>query len=160
MAKALTRDQLQSRKEKAVRFVFNVLNDSERAEEIEDESLEDYATRRKIEIVGNPSGGKMSRIKAFNPRPMLNPQRQVKEKNPQAGRSELLARIRELQQENDQLQDTLDKVADLAAAPEDERDEDQDELVDKLNDIIDTVSALDEGDHGKHDTEEDDAGEE
>jgi hypothetical protein len=44
---ALTRDQLQSRKENAVRFIHDVLGDSDRAEEIEDESLEGYAERRK-----------------------------------------------------------------------------------------------------------------
>jgi hypothetical protein len=38
--KALTRTQLQSRKEKAVRFTRDVLGDPERADEIADESLE------------------------------------------------------------------------------------------------------------------------
>jgi hypothetical protein len=46
--KALTREQLQSRKDKAVRFVRDVLDDSERASEIEDEDLEDYAERKKL----------------------------------------------------------------------------------------------------------------
>ena len=69
--------------------------------------------------------------------------------NPRWGRAELLARIRELQEENDQLQDTLDRVADLAAAPEDGSDESHDELVDKLNDIIDTVTG--EEDYGEDD---------
>lgn len=102
----------------------------------------------------------MAKVKVVNPRRVSNPRGQIQQANPQAGRSELLARIRELQQENDQLQDTLDKVADLAAAPEDGSDEDHDELVDKLNDIIDTVSALDEEGHDEDDTEEDDSGEE
>ncbi len=44
--KALTRDQLQSREEQAVRFVRDVLGDADWAEEIADESLEDYAARR------------------------------------------------------------------------------------------------------------------
>ena len=46
MAKELTREQVQSRKDKAVRFTENVLDDPDRADEIADESLEDYAERR------------------------------------------------------------------------------------------------------------------
>jgi hypothetical protein len=42
----LTRDQLQARKEKAIRFTQDVLGDPDRAEEIAEESLEDYAERR------------------------------------------------------------------------------------------------------------------
>jgi hypothetical protein len=49
-----------------------------------------------------------------------------------------------LQAENDELQDKLDRVADLAEAPEDDCDESHDELVDKLNDIIDVVAPEDE----------------
>ena len=138
----------------------DVLDDPERANEIADEPLEDYAERRKIQIVGNPRGGSMA-IRVFNPRRVSNPRQQMKQANPQAGRSELLARIRELQQENDQLQDTLDKVADVAAAPEDGREESHDELVDKLNDIIDAVAPSEEADQGDgEESEEEDPGEE
>jgi len=158
--KTLTRKQLESRKEKAERFLRDVLDDPERADDIADESLEDYAEGRQIQIAGNPRGGTMARIKVVNPHRVSNPRPQTRQENPQAGRSELLARIRELQEENDRLQDTLDKVGDLAAAPEDGKDEDHDELVDKLNDIIDTVSALDEEDQDKDETEEEASGEE
>jgi hypothetical protein len=57
--KSLTREQLQSRKELAVRFTRDVLGDPDRAEEIADESLEDYADRRKIQIA-NPTKGRMA----------------------------------------------------------------------------------------------------
>ena len=40
--KSLTRDELESRKEKAVRFTQDVLGDPDRAEDIADESLEDF----------------------------------------------------------------------------------------------------------------------
>lgn len=50
MSQALTRKQLRSRKDKAVRFVQDVLDDPDRAEEIEDESLHRYAERCKIEL--------------------------------------------------------------------------------------------------------------
>ncbi len=50
----LARDQLQSRKDKAIRFVRDVLGDPNRAEEIAEESREDYAARRKIQVA-NPT---------------------------------------------------------------------------------------------------------
>jgi hypothetical protein len=146
--KTLTREQVEGRKEKAVRFVRDVLGDSDRADEIADENLEDYANRRNIQILANPHGGSMARVRLINPPHVSNTQRRTMQANPQSGRAELLARIRELQEENDQLQDKLDKVADLAAAPEDGRDEEPDELVDALNDIIDVVAPSEDEDEG------------
>jgi hypothetical protein len=49
----LTREQLQSRKDKAVRFVRDVLDDPERASDIEDEDLEDYAVRKKVVLTNS-----------------------------------------------------------------------------------------------------------
>ena len=46
--KTLTRKQLESRKAQAVRFTRDVREDDDRADEIEDESLEDYAEDRHI----------------------------------------------------------------------------------------------------------------
>jgi hypothetical protein len=40
--KFLTREQLEGRKEKAVRFTRDVVGDPDRADEIAEESLEDY----------------------------------------------------------------------------------------------------------------------
>lgn len=51
--KTLTREQLQSRKDQAARFTRDVVGDPERAEEIEGESLDDYAEHRKIRL-SNP----------------------------------------------------------------------------------------------------------
>ena len=48
--KVLTSDQLESRMERAVRFTRDILGDPDRADEIADESLEDYAERRKLQI--------------------------------------------------------------------------------------------------------------
>jgi hypothetical protein len=101
--KTLTRKQLEGRKEKAVRFVRDVLEDPERADEIEDESLEHYAQRRKIS--------------------MVNPRR----KPIMATKEGLKDRIRELEEENDDLQDQLDKIADIAAPIEDNDDDRGDE---------------------------------
>ena len=99
MPKTLTLKQLEGRKEKAVRFVRDVLEDPERADEIEDESLEHYAERRKIHMV-NPGRT-----------PIM------------ATKEDLKDRIRELEEENDDLQDQLDKIADIAAPIEDDNDD-------------------------------------
>lgn len=101
--KILNRKQLENRKEKAVQFVRDVLGDPERADEIDDESLESYAERRKIKMVSNPHGGHM------------------------ATKEELNERIQELEQENDALQDQLDNIADIAAPIEDEEDSERDD---------------------------------
>ena len=108
IVKRLTRDQVEARKEKAVSFVQDVLDDPERADEIEDESVEDYAERRKFEIV--------------------NPRRRPRT---MASKAELQERIEELESENEELQSRLDEVLDIVAPPEDDaeggEDEDSDE---------------------------------
>ena len=105
--KHLTRAQLQSRKKKAVRFTRDVLEDPERAEEIADESLEDYAERRRIQIT-NPS----RRRKAIMARTK--------------SKAELEAENADLKEENEELQEQLDTIADIISPP----DEDEDENVD------------------------------
>jgi len=104
--KQLTHDQLQGRKEKAVRFVREVLGDPERAEEIAEESLEDYAQRRKIQLL-NP----------FMRRNAIMATTRSK--------AELEAEIADLKDENEELQDQLDAIADIVA-PEDEDDDSTD----------------------------------
>jgi len=106
--KQLSREQLQSRKEKAVRFVHDVLGDPDRAEEIAEESLESYAERRKIQVI-NPN---------------------TRRKGSMATKRELETQIRELENENEELQDQLDAVADIVSPEEDEDDEEGDELPD------------------------------
>lgn len=106
--KALTRAQLQSRKEKAVRFVRDVLGDPDRAEEIADESLEDYATRRKIQIT-NPSKRRNAIMATTK------------------SKAELEAENADLKEENEELQDKLDAIADVVATDEEDDELGQDE---------------------------------
>ena len=89
--KTLTRKQLDARKAQAVRFVRDVLGDDDKADDIEDESLEDYAEHRHIKIT-NPKGVTH----------MAAPTRQ-----------ELLDRIEELETENEDLQSRLDEISDI-----------------------------------------------
>ena len=98
--KSLTRQQLEKRKTQAVRFVRDVLGDEDRAADIEDESLEEYAERRRIQLT-NPKGA----------RHMAAP-----------SRHELLERIDELETENEELQSQLDEIADIVAPPEEDEE--------------------------------------
>jgi hypothetical protein len=93
----LTGEQLQSRKGRAVRFVRDVSGDPDRAAEIEDEDLDDYADRRRILLANfngdaNMANDGNSRTKA-----------------------DLLDEIDQLQQENQDLQDQLDAIADIVS---------------------------------------------
>ena len=106
--KSLTREQLTARKEQAVRFTRGALGDPDRADEIADESLDDYAERRKIPIT-NPT----IRRTAIMPRGKT--------------KAELEAEIEELQAENQELQDQLDAVADIVSPDDGEEDEDDDD---------------------------------
>jgi hypothetical protein len=103
--RTLTRQQLESRKAKAVRFTRDVLDDDDRADEIEEESLEDYAERKRIRLA-NPEGVR---------------------KMPVPTRRELMERIEELEGQNEDLQSKLDEIADLVAPDEEEETEDEDE---------------------------------
>jgi hypothetical protein len=54
LKKYQTLDQVESTKDKAVRFLRDVLHDDTRADEVEDEDPEDYAERKGI-VITNPS---------------------------------------------------------------------------------------------------------
>jgi hypothetical protein len=110
--KALTREQLAKRKEKAVRFVRDVREDDELADEIEDESLEDYAEHRHVRLL-NPSRKIPRKSEDFSPERRSKPM-------PVPTRRELQERIEELESENEDLQSRLDEIADLVAPEEEE----------------------------------------
>jgi hypothetical protein len=101
--KSLTLSQLESRKAQAVRFTRDVLGNSDRADEIEDESPEDYANSRGIQII-NPSK-KRNAIMAKG-----------------KTKAELEAEIADLQEENDQLQDALAAIADIVSPHDSDND--------------------------------------
>jgi hypothetical protein len=101
LVKALTREQAQARKDKAVRFVRNVLDDPDRADEIEDEDLEDYAQRRKFRLTNQGRHTTM----AGNGDPRTK---------------------QELLDEIDDLQSQLDAIYDIVVPADEEEDEDKD----------------------------------
>ena len=100
--KQLTYDQVAGRKDKAARFVRNVLGDSDRADEIEDEDVDDYAERRKIEVLENPQRKAMTN-------------------------KELQERVRELEEENQDLNERLDEIGDLVGSDDSDDDADSDD---------------------------------
>ena len=88
-----------------MRFTRNVLDDDDRADEIEDESLEDYAERRHITIT-NPKGVMR----------MATPTRR-----------ELLERIEELENENADLESRLDEIAGIVGEEDDDEGSEEEE---------------------------------
>jgi hypothetical protein len=120
VAKQLTRAQVQSRKDAAVRFLEDVKDDPDRASEVEDESLEDYAARRHFDIIDNPR------------------KRSLEVANANMSKDELLDYIDELESENSDLQDTLDSIQDLVSPPADDDDTGEDgDVVDNVSDYSD-----------------------
>jgi hypothetical protein len=117
MMKPLTRAQLEGRKEKAVRFTRDVLGDPARASEIEAESLDDYAERRKVKLINSSD-----RKTTIMPRTTKT-------------KAYLAAELAEVQDENEELRDQLGVIADIVApADEDEDDDDDDESDDDEED--------------------------
>ena len=51
--KQLTREQAQAPKDAAVRFVDNALDDPDWADQIPDEDLEDWAARKKLQLINS-----------------------------------------------------------------------------------------------------------
>jgi hypothetical protein len=106
--KLKTLDQVEAMKAKAVRFTRDVLGDDLRAEEIEDESPEDYAERKRIEIVEpNP----------LRKRYACMPTGPTK--------ADLEARIEELEAENEELQERLNSISEIVNGEEEDDSEDE-----------------------------------
>ncbi len=110
--KQLTREQIQGRKDKAVRFAETVLGDPERAQEIREESLEDYAARRRFAIANPRRRGTMAR-------------KTVKDYRSEV--ADLKDQIADLEEENEALQDQLDQVAEIVTPEDEDGDEEEDE---------------------------------
>ena len=96
----LSREQLERRKAQEVRFTRDVVGDADRADEIEDESLESYAERRKFQIT-NPRRGAMKT------------------------RQQLLDEIAELKETVEDLEDDRDQILDIVAPEEEEEGEEE-----------------------------------
>jgi hypothetical protein len=124
-SKILTRAQAQSRKDAAVRFAENVLDDSDKADDIESESLDDWVARKRITLIHPRRGPGTADNPAKRSPKMANGNGDPRTK------AELLDEIDQLHQENADLQDQLDAIADIVAPSDntgdDEGDDDDDQ---------------------------------
>jgi hypothetical protein len=105
----MTFDQVAERKRKAEAFVRDVLGDEDRADEIADESVSDYADRRHFTIQ-NPPSRKGNKIMADT-----------------RTRQDLLDQIADLQDENDALCAQLDAISDVLDQGDEDTDDDGDD---------------------------------
>lgn len=109
---------MRAMQEKAVRFLRDVTEDPDRAEEFEAMSPEEYAEHKRIEIENPFSSGTRSTQRRIHMarRPTY---------------AELQDRVTELEEENQSLNDKLDSISDIVGEEdEDEEDEDDDEDLD------------------------------
>jgi len=104
--KQVTRQQLQARKERAVRVTRDLLSDPERSEEISEERPEDHAVKRKFQIT-NPWS---RRLRIMARRKTIEDHR--------AEVADLKDEIGELAEENETLQAQLGQIADIVASEE------------------------------------------
>jgi hypothetical protein len=111
-SKILTREQAQARKDAAVRFAENVLDDPDKADDIESEDLDDWIERKRITLIDNTGKRSLKKMANGNGDPRT--------------KAELLDEIDQLQQDNQDLQDALDAVADIVAPGDDTGDDDSD----------------------------------
>ena len=110
MARKLTYQQVRARKEKAARFLRDVLDDPDRADEVEAESVEDYAARRHFVLT--------------------NPHRKGVSKMPQ--REKLADVISDRDALLDKLEDVRDEIDDILGEYDgDDADEDADDSGDE-----------------------------
>lgn len=100
--------------DKAVRFLRDVVDDPDKAEEFEAMSPEEYAQHKRIEI--------------RNPFPAPNPHDRRRQPMARESYRELKDRIAELEEENQSLTDKLDSIQDIVSEEEAEgEEEDEDE---------------------------------
>jgi hypothetical protein len=163
----LTWEQIAERKGKGVRFLRNVVQDDDRADDLEDETLEDYAERKRFAVANPLTHGKenkMPPIKIKNGagngvrnsgRPAGAANNPTTLSNPSVIKSDLLDRIHKLESENASLQDQLDEIADLASAPDGDVEETEDQLMDKLNKVLD-IAAPDDVDDDDEEADDQD----
>jgi len=99
-------------RQRAVRFLENVLADSDRAQEFDDMSTEEYAERKRIRIE-NPFDHRKEK------------QRERTMRKPKS-RTELQDRIAELEEENRDLKDKIDGVLEVIDPVQEDEEEDDD----------------------------------
>jgi predicted RNase H-like nuclease (RuvC/YqgF family) len=138
--KPWTQRQAAERKDQAEQFVRDVLEDDDRADEIADMSVEEYAAERGKELAPNPPRKRKPmkrKVSTEQQQPRDNPVEKALETTTKLAeeQSDLYRRIRELEQEKESLQDKLDEIADIV-----ECDDSDCTAEDHLEDIAEIVA--------------------
>lgn len=102
-----TIEQVETAQQRAVRFAQNVLADDDKAAELASLTPEEYADRKRIQII-NPERNRPTMPKAPT-------------------RADLEQRIEELEEENAQMAERLDQISELSSGSDDEEDEEDEE---------------------------------
>ena len=124
MAKRLTLDQVERKREKAVRFLEDVVRDPEKAAEFDSMTTAEYADHKGIEIAENPGrmgkhpgqadpGGRLVTLNFDEESEMTKP--------------ELEGKIAELEEEIEDLNSRLDSVLQIVTPGEADADKEDDE---------------------------------
>jgi hypothetical protein len=132
VSKFRTLAQVATAKKRAVTFTRSVLEDDDRADEIEEESLQDYAERKGITIVENPGP--------------------VKKKSKKAQKGRLKTMAGNTKAELEGMMDQVCTIASDALDPASTRKE----LVEALQGIYDIVGPEDENDDDDDEEADDD----
>lgn len=117
--KAKTINQIESMRQKAVRFLRDVVGDPDKAEEFEAMSPSDYAEHKKIRMIENPAS--------------QSNRRSTTTTMARKTYADLQAEVKDLKEENADLSDRMDTILDIVSPQEDddddetEDDEDDDE---------------------------------
>jgi hypothetical protein len=126
----MTYDQVEARKQKAVRFLRDIVGDDDRADEVEDEDVQDYADRKGL-VIKNAARQIYS-----------NPKRRT-------------TNVANGDMTKNELQDAVDQAIDILCAaytPEASRED----LAGAVGDAIDVLSGENGGDDDQDDDGDDD----
>src|SRR5689334_6677220 len=107
-SKYRTREQVETAHQRAVRFAESVQQDAELADELASLTTEEYADRKRLQII-NPYTTERNR--AIMPK--------------QPTRAELQGRIEELEEENAAMAEQLDNIAQIVTPESDEDEEEE-----------------------------------
>lgn len=111
-----TIEQVETAQQRAVRFAQNVLLDDDKADELASLSPEEYADRKRIHVIST------------------NPTERNTRTMPKPTRADLEQRVQELEQENSDLNERLDAIADLVGTAEESEDDEEEEQEDDEED--------------------------
>jgi hypothetical protein len=117
--KSKTFDQIEAMRQKAVRFLRDVVGDSDKAEEFDLMSPSDYAEHKRIRMIENPASKIHRRSTTTMARKTY---------------AELQEEVKDLKEENSDLSDRLDTILDIVSPQDDDEDEDDEDEDDEDDD--------------------------